>query len=239
MGNGSSVPVDGTEGYHVLRVQDQSPGQVAGLEPFFDFIVSIGNKRLVCNCFDSVNNTPCLGQRRRKLQGDFEAVHWSATRVDSLQQQVSDCATNPNHSFEQLGRPRHLRRFNSLLLVWRCQSECVAYHCSSSQLASISSRPDWRFRLCSWCWKCSSTSRRPNLTRPSQCWKARQAVRLQRWVWQCSWSHVGSKRPMGRRRMSWMWHWIRIFAPYSSFGRPLSTNTGTECSSPSVWRNED
>jgi parvulin-like peptidyl-prolyl isomerase len=47
MGNGSSVPIDGTEGYHVLRVQDNSPGQVAGLEPFFDFIISIGNKRLV------------------------------------------------------------------------------------------------------------------------------------------------------------------------------------------------
>jgi len=46
MGNGSSVPVEGTEGYHVLRVQDNSPGQVAGLEPFFDFIISIGSKRL-------------------------------------------------------------------------------------------------------------------------------------------------------------------------------------------------
>ncbi|EPB73635.1 GRASP55/65 family protein [Ancylostoma ceylanicum] len=48
MGNSESVPIPGggTEGYHVLRVQDNSPGQAAGLEPFFDFIVSIGNIRL-------------------------------------------------------------------------------------------------------------------------------------------------------------------------------------------------
>uniref|UniRef100_A0A158PAV5 Golgi reassembly stacking protein 2 n=1 Tax=Angiostrongylus cantonensis TaxID=6313 RepID=A0A158PAV5_ANGCA len=48
MGNSDSIPIPGggTEGYHVLRVQDNSPGQAAGLEPFFDFIVSIGNIRL-------------------------------------------------------------------------------------------------------------------------------------------------------------------------------------------------
>ena len=49
MGAGSSVeeiPGGGTEGYHVLRVQDNSPGYKAGLEPFFDFIVAIENTRL-------------------------------------------------------------------------------------------------------------------------------------------------------------------------------------------------
>lgn len=48
MGSTSSVeiPGGGTEGYHVLRVQDGSPGERAGLEAFFDFIVSIGNVRL-------------------------------------------------------------------------------------------------------------------------------------------------------------------------------------------------
>ncbi|VDN17917.1 unnamed protein product [Gongylonema pulchrum] len=48
MGNSGSahIPGGGTEGYHVLRVQDNSPGHVAGLEPFFDFIVCIGNTRL-------------------------------------------------------------------------------------------------------------------------------------------------------------------------------------------------
>lgn len=48
MGSSESVPIPGggTEGYHVLRVQENSPGAVAGLEPFFDFIVSIGNIRL-------------------------------------------------------------------------------------------------------------------------------------------------------------------------------------------------
>ena len=48
MGAGQSVevPGGGTEGYHVLRVQDASPGQKAGLEAFFDFVVAIGNTRL-------------------------------------------------------------------------------------------------------------------------------------------------------------------------------------------------
>ncbi|XP_062553461.1 Golgi reassembly-stacking protein 2 [Armigeres subalbatus] len=41
-----SVPGGGTEGYHVLRVQDHSPGQKAGLEAFFDFVLAIGNTRL-------------------------------------------------------------------------------------------------------------------------------------------------------------------------------------------------
>uniref|UniRef100_H3CR30 Golgi reassembly stacking protein 2 n=1 Tax=Tetraodon nigroviridis TaxID=99883 RepID=H3CR30_TETNG len=48
MGGSQSVeiPGGGTEGYHVLRVQENSPGHRAGLEPFFDFIVSINNTRL-------------------------------------------------------------------------------------------------------------------------------------------------------------------------------------------------
>uniref|UniRef100_A0A3Q2PUW1 Golgi reassembly stacking protein 2 n=1 Tax=Fundulus heteroclitus TaxID=8078 RepID=A0A3Q2PUW1_FUNHE len=40
------IPGGGSEGYHVLRVQENSPGHRAGLEPFFDFIVSINNTRL-------------------------------------------------------------------------------------------------------------------------------------------------------------------------------------------------
>nr|XP_048725325.1 Golgi reassembly-stacking protein 2 isoform X2 [Caretta caretta] len=40
------IPGGGTEGYHVLRVQENSPGHRAGLEPFFDFIVSINDSRL-------------------------------------------------------------------------------------------------------------------------------------------------------------------------------------------------
>lgn len=48
MGGSHSVeiPGGGMEGYHVLRVQENSPGQLAGLEAFFDFIVAIGNTRL-------------------------------------------------------------------------------------------------------------------------------------------------------------------------------------------------
>lgn len=42
----TEIPGGGTEGYHVLRVQDNSPGHAAGLEAFFDFIVAIGSTRL-------------------------------------------------------------------------------------------------------------------------------------------------------------------------------------------------
>ncbi|XP_028157115.1 Golgi reassembly-stacking protein 2 [Ostrinia nubilalis] len=42
----TEVPGGGTDGYHILRVQDGSPGQKANLEAFFDFIVAIENTRL-------------------------------------------------------------------------------------------------------------------------------------------------------------------------------------------------
>ncbi|KAF5282826.1 hypothetical protein FQR65_LT02824 [Abscondita terminalis] len=48
MGNANSVdiPGGGTEGYHVLRVQENSPGSKAGLQAFFDFIIAINGTRL-------------------------------------------------------------------------------------------------------------------------------------------------------------------------------------------------
>ncbi|XP_052471716.1 Golgi reassembly-stacking protein 1 [Carassius gibelio] len=42
----SGAPEGGTEGYHVHGIQDDSPAEKAGLEPFFDFIISIGHNRL-------------------------------------------------------------------------------------------------------------------------------------------------------------------------------------------------
>ncbi|TRY53850.1 hypothetical protein DNTS_002802 [Danionella cerebrum] len=42
----SGIPEGGTEGYHVHGVQEDSPAEKAGLEPFFDFIISIDNSRL-------------------------------------------------------------------------------------------------------------------------------------------------------------------------------------------------
>lgn len=48
MGGSQSAAFPGgrTEGFHVLRVQENSPGYWAGLEPFFDFIISAGDRRL-------------------------------------------------------------------------------------------------------------------------------------------------------------------------------------------------
>ena len=45
-GSNLNIPGGGCEGFHVLRVQDGSPGHKAGLEPYFDFIVSINGIRL-------------------------------------------------------------------------------------------------------------------------------------------------------------------------------------------------
>ncbi|XP_061443857.1 Golgi reassembly-stacking protein 1 [Rhineura floridana] len=46
LGASSEVPDGGSEGYHVHGVQENSPAQQAGLEPFFDFILTIGHTRL-------------------------------------------------------------------------------------------------------------------------------------------------------------------------------------------------
>ncbi|KAK1171979.1 Golgi reassembly-stacking protein 1-like [Acipenser oxyrinchus oxyrinchus] len=42
----TDAPEGGTDGYHVHGVQEGSPAEKAGLEPFFDFIVAMGHTRL-------------------------------------------------------------------------------------------------------------------------------------------------------------------------------------------------
>lgn len=42
----TDAPEGGTDGYHVHGVQEGSPAERAGLEPFFDFIVAMGHTRL-------------------------------------------------------------------------------------------------------------------------------------------------------------------------------------------------
>nr|XP_058931855.1 Golgi reassembly-stacking protein 1 isoform X4 [Kogia breviceps] len=48
MGLGASAeqPAGGAEGFHLYGVQENSPAQQAGLEPYFDFIITIGHSRL-------------------------------------------------------------------------------------------------------------------------------------------------------------------------------------------------
>ncbi|XP_023476486.1 Golgi reassembly-stacking protein 1 isoform X1 [Equus quagga] len=48
MGLGASTeqPAGGAEGFHLHGVQENSPAQQAGLEPYFDFIITIGHSRL-------------------------------------------------------------------------------------------------------------------------------------------------------------------------------------------------
>ncbi|XP_012597620.1 Golgi reassembly-stacking protein 1 isoform X2 [Microcebus murinus] len=46
LGNSAEETVGGTEGYHLFQVQENSPAQKAGLEAYFDFILTIGHARL-------------------------------------------------------------------------------------------------------------------------------------------------------------------------------------------------
>ncbi|CAM5113089.1 unnamed protein product [Natator depressus] len=46
LGSSSEIPAGGADGFHVHGVQENSPAQQAGLEPFFDFIITIGHTRL-------------------------------------------------------------------------------------------------------------------------------------------------------------------------------------------------
>uniref|UniRef100_H0YQB3 Golgi reassembly stacking protein 1 n=1 Tax=Taeniopygia guttata TaxID=59729 RepID=H0YQB3_TAEGU len=49
LGSSSERPGGGAEGFHVHGVQENSPAQQGGLEPFFDFIIAIGHTRLENN----------------------------------------------------------------------------------------------------------------------------------------------------------------------------------------------
>ncbi|XP_041102756.1 Golgi reassembly-stacking protein 1-like [Polyodon spathula] len=42
----TDVPEGGTDGYHVHGVQEGSPAERAGLEPYFDFVIAVGHTRL-------------------------------------------------------------------------------------------------------------------------------------------------------------------------------------------------
>ncbi|KAM4821671.1 Golgi reassembly-stacking protein 1 isoform 2-T2 [Thomomys bottae] len=46
LGASSEQPAGGAEGFHLHGVQENSPAQQAGLEPYFDFIITIGHSRL-------------------------------------------------------------------------------------------------------------------------------------------------------------------------------------------------
>uniref|UniRef100_A0A8Q3SHQ3 Golgi reassembly stacking protein 1 n=1 Tax=Homo sapiens TaxID=9606 RepID=A0A8Q3SHQ3_HUMAN len=50
LGVSAEQPAGGAEGFHLHGVQENSPAQQAGLEPYFDFIITIGHSRLAQTC---------------------------------------------------------------------------------------------------------------------------------------------------------------------------------------------
>lgn len=87
-GQQSVIPGGGSEGYHVLRVQDGSPGHTAGLEPFFDFIVAIGNTRL-----DQDNET-----FKDLLKANIDK-HMQMTIYSSKSQQLREITMVPSNTW--------------------------------------------------------------------------------------------------------------------------------------------
>ncbi|KAM3963383.1 Golgi reassembly-stacking protein 2 [Aphomia sociella] len=75
----TEVPGGGSEGYHILRVQDGSPGQTARLEAFFDFIVAIENTRL-----DQDNDT--LKELLKKNVGNTIKMLIYSSKTQSLRE---------------------------------------------------------------------------------------------------------------------------------------------------------
>ncbi|CAG5119188.1 unnamed protein product [Candidula unifasciata] len=90
MGGSASteVPGGGTEGYHVLRVQEGSPGHRAGLEAFFDFIVAIGNTRL------NQDNDTLKELLRANVEKPLKVIVYS-----SKTQSVREVSLVPSHNW--------------------------------------------------------------------------------------------------------------------------------------------
>lgn len=81
MGASSSVeiPGGGAEGYHILNVQDNSPGDRAGLESFFDFIIAVNGVRLVSAAPTPLS--PCKALHSLRCAMTSPASGWARTRV--------------------------------------------------------------------------------------------------------------------------------------------------------------
>lgn len=66
------IPGGGSEGYHVLKVQENSPGHRAGLEAYFDYIVSIEGTRL------STDNDALKEILKKKMDQDVKLVVYNS-----------------------------------------------------------------------------------------------------------------------------------------------------------------
>lgn len=91
MGSASStpeVPGGGYDGYHVLKVSENSPSHAAGLEPFFDYILSINDERL--NKDDDRLKQICKQNIDKPV---------SLTVYSSKDQSVRQCSLTPSNTW--------------------------------------------------------------------------------------------------------------------------------------------
>ena len=109
------VPGGGTEGYHVLRVQDNSPGSRAGLEAFFDFIVAIGKTRL------NQDNDTLKDLLKVNVEKEINmTVYSSKTRMVSCSSFQEMLKSEWNLIINYLRIHRILRIFNHFIIGSRC-----------------------------------------------------------------------------------------------------------------------
>ena len=117
------------------QVQDNSPGHQAGLEPFFDFIISVCDTRLVYSLQEDFPHilpgvvmgwNVSLEQGQRHLKSSVEHER-GETREDAVIQR-QDAGLQGDHRGAQqpVGRPGARRGQHSLLQLWRSKWKRLA-----------------------------------------------------------------------------------------------------------------
>lgn len=128
MGGNQSIeiPGGGTDGYHVLRVQENSPGSRAGLEAFFDFIVAIGRTRL------NQDNDTLKDLLKANLEREISMTVYSSksrtVRMEVSFLRAEKCLNTSKelvflgsrdiyYSKHDVGRPGASRNFHTILFI--------------------------------------------------------------------------------------------------------------------------
>lgn len=120
----------------VSQVHDNSPGQQAGLEPFFDFIISICDTRLVGSQQEDLTHVRpgavmdwdvFVEQGWRRLETAVEHEHGKTHQDAVIQQQDAGCQGDDHRAQQQVGRPGARRGQHSLLQLWKSKWKCLAH----------------------------------------------------------------------------------------------------------------
>lgn len=119
----------------VSQVHDNSPGHQAGLEPFFDFIISICDTRLVGSQQEDFTHVlpgavmdwnVFVEQGQRHLETAVEHERGKTHQDAVIQQQDAGCQGDDHRAQQHVGRPGARRGQHSLLQLWKSKRKCLA-----------------------------------------------------------------------------------------------------------------